>query len=559
MRGVCLAAAVLTAAAPPAMAGEIGASSQISAVTVFPSGAEVYRSATVKVPKGEQTLIFNNLPPMTVPGSVRVEGKSTGGLEIGSVDTRRVLVPHGDPEAQASERRRIEELIEKLQDEAEMIRADVEAAEAQKKFIQRLADLPANPPPSNGQAGGGMPDWGQIFNLVGSRLADAERAQLAARVKLRDVERRIDDQKKKLAQLAPVQAQRTEVKVFVAADADVEASLAIRYQVSNASWRPYYDARLDTGALDGKPKLSLVRRASIQQRSGEDWDNVALKLSTTRPGSGTAAPELYTETVDFESDKPRPEPVAKMGQVRSMARLRTADAALAAAPAAEMADARERMARVEAAAFQAIFEVPGKVTVAGTGEQKRVKLDATDLDPELIVRTTPRLEARAYLYAKFANPGLTPYLPGQISLFRDGTFVGTGQLPQLTPGEKHELGFGADDAVRVRHNLVEDKRGERGIIATSKTDVRTWQITVTNGHTQSIQLSVIDQVPVSKNDDIKVETVSRPDPTRRDVENRRGILAWDVKLAPKAEWKLQHSYRVTWPSAKQIEYGWRRN
>ena len=55
---------------------------------------------------------------------------------------------------------------------------------------------------------------------------------------------------------------------------------------------PFYDARLATGTKAQAPKLQLVRRASIQQRSGESWDEVALALSTTRPGAGTAAPEL---------------------------------------------------------------------------------------------------------------------------------------------------------------------------------------------------------------------------------------------------------------------------
>ena len=54
----------------------------------------------------------------------------------------------------------------------------------------------------------------------------------------------------------------------------------------------------------------------------------------------------------------------------------------------------------------------------------------------------------------------TPILPGQVSLFRDGTFVGNGRLPLLSPGEEHELGFGVDDAVRVtpRHRRGEARR-----------------------------------------------------------------------------------------------------
>jgi uncharacterized protein (TIGR02231 family) len=345
----------------------------------------------------------------------------------------------------------------------------------------------------------------------------------------------------------------------VNAAGDLDVDLTIRYQVGNANWHPYYDARLATGTKSVKPRLTLVRRASIQQRSGEDWTDVAIELSTTRPGTGTTAPELYPITVDYELDAPPPRPLGNVPApvVRSM-RMPSIEVEKAGSLAdEEMKVAREIGAAIEASAFQAVFKVPGRLTVPGNGEQKRVQLDTADIEPVLGGRTTPRLEAKAYLYAKFTTPRVTPYLPGLVSLFRDGTFVGTGRLPQLTPGEEHELGFGADDAVRVRHNIIEDKRGETGIITSSKTDLRSYRISVKNAHPQPIQLTVIDQIPVSQQQDIKIELVTRTQPSRRDVDDRRGIIAWDLKLEPDEERIIEFGYRVTWPAPKKIQYGGR--
>lgn len=562
MRRLPVAAfAAVLGSSTAAIAADIGATSKIAAVTVFPTGAEVTRMAKVKLPAGEHTVIIDHLPPTAVAGSIRVEGKSAGNLQIGSVDTRRIQVPHADPAAQATERRAVEAEIERLRDEQGRIEADVKATDAQKALIAKLTELPANPPPPSRDGTAPGTDWNALFTLVGSKLAEAERAQLEARVKLRGVDRRIKDLEKKLTSLAPTQQQRTEVKVFVAAGGELEADLSIRYQVGNANWFPYYDARLATGTKAAAPKLTLVRRASIQQRSGEDWTEVALELSTTRPGTGTAAPQLFPMTVDFVPDAPPPPMPAPMaGGSRS---LRSApasapmsgDAVVGAVAPAMMKAAQETSATVDASAFQAIFQVPGKLTVAGNGEQKRVQLDVADIVPALVVRTAPRLEAKAYLYAKIATPKATPYLPGQVSLFRDGTFVGNGQLPQLTPGEDHELGFGPDDAVRVRHALIEEKRGETGIISSSKTDIRNFRITIKNAHAQAIQLTVMDQVPVSQHQEIKVELVTKTQPTRRDIEDRRGVLAWDSTLAPDEERVMDFGYRVTWPAAKKVQYG----
>ncbi len=557
---IAVFAAVLGSSATAA--ADITATSKIDAVTVFPTGAEVVRAARVKLPAGEHTVVIDHLPPTAVPGSVRVEGKATGQLDIGSVDTRRILVPFGDPAQQASERRRIETEIEKLRDEHAVIEAEVKAADAQKALINKLTELPTVPPGNSGPSPAAQVDWGQLFGLVGAKLAEAERAQLTARVKLREVERSITDLEKKLAAVAPSQQQRTEVKVFVNAGADLDADLTIRYQVGNANWQPYYDARLTTGSKTAAPKLALVRRASIQQRSGEDWVDVAIELSTTRPGTGTATPELHPMTVDFMSDMPPPRTVMAFPPTASATRSFRAredsaadENAKVAAAAPAMEAAQERRATVEAAAFQAIFKVPGKLTVPGNGEQKRVQLDAADIDPSLVVRTTPRLEAKAYLYAKIAIPKATPYLPGQVSLFRDGTFVGNGRLPQLSPGEEYELGFGPDDAMRVRYALVEEKRGESGIISSSKSDVRNYRITVKNAHAQPVQLTVMDQIPVSQHQDIKVELITKTQPTRRDIDDKRGIIAWDQTIQPDEERVIEFGYRVTWPAAKQIQYG----
>jgi uncharacterized protein (TIGR02231 family) len=223
----------------------------------------------------------------------------------------------------------------------------------------------------------------------------------------------------------------------------------------------------------------------------------------------------------------------------------------------KMADtvATEAGADVNTAAYQAVFTPAGRTTILDTGEAKRLFIDEHTLDVALAVRTVPKLDATAYLYAKTTLPRGAPYLAGQISLFRDGTFVGTGRLPQLAAGIEHELGFGADDLVRVQYAVVDEKRGETGLISASRTDQRLYRITAKNLHERPILLSVRDQVPVSLNQDIKVELIGKSAPTKRDVDDVRGVLAWESKVEPDAEATVEFGYRVSWPSAKKVQYG----
>jgi uncharacterized protein (TIGR02231 family) len=540
--------------ATAAVGAEVKGTSRIDAVTLYPSGAEITRAARLKIDKGEHTLLFADLPAEAVPASIRVEAKATGKLEIGSVDTRRVSVPRTDEAVAASERRRLEEAIEKLKDERALLEAAALAAETQKRLIENLTQLPGRPAPANGPVP--QPDWGQLFGLIGERTAEAQRTILDTQVKARGVDRQIKDLEGKLAQLAPSQQARTEVKVFVNAAAPIDAEVTIRYQVRNASWTPLYDARLSTGTKQQAPKLQLVRRATIRQRTGEAWENVMLALSTARPAAGTAAPVLQPLVIDYQPETP----VARPLQPRSVTaappmRAGRADQDKPAAEVETYAKAEETRAAVEVQAFQAVYSIAGRVTVQDTGEMKRVQIDDMQLDPALTVRAVPKRQEKAYLYAKLTVARGTPLLPGQVALFRDATFVGNGRIPLLAAGEEHELGFGVDDAVRVRHALAEEKRSESGIITTSKTDARSYRITVKNLHERPIPVTVLDQIPVSQNADIKVELTGKTAPSRRDVDDKRGVLAWDVTLNPDEERAIEFGYRATWPAAKKVTYG----
>ncbi|NJN36572.1 MAG: DUF4139 domain-containing protein [Nitrospiraceae bacterium] len=70
--------------------------------------------------------------------------------------------------------------------------------------------------------------------------------------------------------------------------------------------------------------------------------------------------------------------------------------------------------------------------------------------------------------------------------------------------------YGADDLVRVKYSVAEEKRGETGLISTSRTDSRNYKISVKNMHERAIGFTALDRIPVSRNDQIKVELEQHP-------------------------------------------------
>ncbi len=544
-----------------AHAADISAASAIDGVIVFPQGAEVRRVTKVKVPAGSHTLVIPDLPAQAQAASIRVEGKATGRLEIGSVDSRSLSVARGDAEAAATARRRIEAEIEKLRDERAGIAAEQQAGEAQRTYLTNLLQLPTRPARAAVAPAG--EDWGKVLELLGKQLAPVNKSIVEAGIRAREVDRRIRDAEGSLRAEAPIAETRVEVKVDVSAAQPVEAEITIRYQVSGASWQPVYDARLATGTKAAAPRLSVTRRAIVQQRTGEAWTNVAMALSTTRPAAGTSAPELRPITVDYPPDRPLPQaampaPMARSAPVAGAAmdevsNLRGRADNTVAKVAEEVAVAQQ--AQVEASAFQAVYTILGRQTLSPNGEPRRLQIDESDLETALTVRAVPRIDERAFLYAKLTVPRATPWLPGQVSLFRDGTFVGNGRLPQMAPGQDHELGFGPDDRIRVRAAIIDEKRADSGIISSTRTQTKSYRMTLKSLHERPIAFVVHDQIPVSNNQEIKVELIAKPQPTKRDIDDRRGVLAWEDRLAPDEEKTIDLGWRLSWPAAKSIVYG----
>jgi uncharacterized protein (TIGR02231 family) len=213
--------------------------------------------------------------------------------------------------------------------------------------------------------------------------------------------------------------------------------------------------------------------------------------------------------------------------------------------------------QIIASTFQAVYAIPGYATIKSTGEAKRLQITADKMEPKLLVRTVPRFDQNAYLYAKFEMPKTSsPVIGGQVTLLRDGVYVGTGKLPQLAPGEEMELGFGADERVKVKRVVKEDKKGETGTFSTTRLVERSYAIMVKNLHTHDVLLQIIDRIPVPMHEDIKVDfsMTEGPKPTAKDVDDKRGTMLWQMTAKPDEQKQLAFGYRLSAPGGKPLYF-----
>ena len=524
-----------------AKAANVEATSVVDAVTVYPDGASVTRVIAADLASGDTTLVAKDFPLTLDPSSLRVEGEAGARLTIGAIDTRppRAAPPVNLPE--------LDKRIEALKDERGDLGGAIDAATARRKFARRFAE---SSPAGLGEKGEARPidEWRAAFAAVAAEVASADTAIRDAERKQRDIDREIARLEADRSAKPP---SKLEVRIDLAASAATKATLRVTYSVRNARWLPLYDARLDTGAKDRKPALELVRRAEITQSTGEDWSNVALAVSTVRTARGGSAPDLNSLVVQYPQ-APRPLGSAALPDMKL--RQMQAPALAFEAPAAPAQRADEQQATAEIGGFQVTFRIPGRVSLSASEGAKSLRVSTATITPDLAVRAAPVLDPTAFLEASFRQAEDAPFLPGRVAIYRDGVFVGRGQMAAAGKDETVRLGFGADDKIKIERTVVKRNEGSAGlIVTTSKTDERAFKTSVRNGHDFPIHVAIEDQLPVSENEDIMVEMLpSTTPPTTTNLRDRRGVLEWAYEAKPGEARDITFAWRVRWPKDKGV-------
>jgi uncharacterized protein (TIGR02231 family) len=528
---------------------------KIDAVTVFPQGADVFRVGGLLIPAGEHQLVLKNLPGDIDPSSIRVEGLAGEDVEIASVDLKPMVADLPD-----ANRKVLEAQIETLGQERLLLDQAIADYMTQRQFLLSMAEKQVTPAPDTVKPIDGVAIGG-LMDVVGQRLQMIAKESHAARLRQIAIDKEVTEVQQKLAIAAPNAQSLAEVTINVAVGRETRADFKVGYRVWQAGWRPLYDAKLKIAAKVGEASdLEIVRRAAVTQSTAESWDGVQLTLSTARPNGATAAPEVEEEQLWVQDPKGDG---ALGGLAKGFAENETsADVAMEepvpAAPAAAplekvKKELKQRQAIMELAGFQANYVIAGRVSVDNSGQNKRVRIASENLKAKLETVVSPKLDLAAYLTASFALTKEGPLLPGQVNLYRDGTYVGQGNLPLLNPGQDATLGFGADDLIVVERKEVKRLSAEEGILTSSNTEERSWDIVVKNLHTEKTQVTVVDRMPFSAREDVTVEPLrDQTPPTLKDYKKRRGVMAWTLSIDSKGESVIRTGYKITMPEKLKI-------
>lgn len=528
------------------MADAIPVTSRLTDVTIFSGGAKLTREVAVEGPAGPQELVIAGLPDLSeLSGSLRLE--PSDGLVVGafSVSIESGAEPPLSGAQQAAEDRvaALEAEERQVQGRIDEIKARLAAGDATTGFLQSLGRGPVD-------LGGASADsLKAIAEMAGAGVLAACQQAVAAKDELRvaeadlaKVQDRLGSARTARDDLATPGARVFQLRVNVTKASDAPAVLRISSINDNASWQPVYDADLDRKA----GTLVLSRGLLVTQATGEDWQGIHLTLSTADLYGRTEAGRLWA---DLRRIEPEPPPAKEGNESDGMGGM----VEPAVEPEVLGADSTGRfLATPTLVGDTVIYDYPAPVTLASNNEVVQLPMDVQRFAPEIIALAVPRRDDTAFLQATLTNATKDILLPGDVNLLTNGALIGTGRLPELAPGAKADLGFGPIRGLVLKRITPSRSEGETGILTSANRQVEQVVITVENRTEESWPVRLLDQVPYSEQDDLKIAWTAEPPPLETDVDGYRGVLAWQFDLAPGATQEIRLDQVLDWPTGQVL-------
>lgn len=531
-------------AAVPAQADTFFAQAPVAEAIIYPDGATLTLRAELDLPAGEHVVMVP-YPEADGMGSLPRIAVSEG-VVVGALGFRRDVVSDARDlytEAQEEAAARIdraEQALEAKMDEIEVARVDLAALQAKADYLAAIT------PPAEATA----EEILAIADLVATQTAETRAALLVAKAALRPLEDELSDLKGDLAaaqaaltRLSPPTTENDMLTVEVVVAEAGPVALEMTEQSWAAGWRVDYDMNLDREAGE----ITMDRKLIVTQDDRRAWTDVALTLSTARPNDRIAPSEVYPDMADiFDPDERRPIPMAPRAEMEM------ADEDMAVAGiVAEPAPMKTAGLQIDGLAVSYVY--PDPVTIA-PGEAAELALDTLTIPADVTIEAAPRWDETAFLMAEFTNETGEPILPGEASLMRDGHFVGRMAIPMIPAGGDEELAFGPMESIRLDTILKRNAEGDAGIINRSSTRVQDITFTVENLSDEPQEVRALFPLTFSEKEDLEVEIVALPAPDETDVDDRRGVSAWDLTLAPGETREVEITITLDWPEGQVLSW-----
>lgn len=482
-------------------------SSPIHQVTLYPTLAKVER--TIPVKSGEQLVTLTGLAANFDINQLQYQSKN---IEVNAVS-------HTDSaldKPAGNESTKLRSNIDTIKKQISEKNAIIQAAELQNKFLGNVTV-------------GSAPQ-------VRQQAYSAFVAMDTAKNEKEKLEQRLHELNQDLNAIGDSEFYQRTLKFYV--NAPQQGEIAISYMVPHARWQPTYKAELNTQTK----QVKLTRMAMIAQKTGEDWNNVKLTLSTSTPQNSVQQINPQQWWVDYY--KPEPHPV-RAESVMAEGVYDQKETARMAAPLPQRNNGPSfPQFQSNDLNFSTEFRSETKASIPSSQQQIYLPISAEQYPAKLSVWIIPKQSAQATINAEIAK--LDQNWPsGTVKLYRDGDYVGQRNWNNSTD-QALQMSFGVDEQVQVKVTDISDKK-----IPTrnSSETIQKQLYSIQNLHNYPITATIFESEPQSRNAQLTTKSTYSIAPTAKSWNDQPNINLWEINLEPKGNFKLEVQHQFKYPNS----------
>ena len=520
--------------------------SRIVSVVVHTAGARVTRRAEASA---SGRVLLAGLPGTLDPDSVRV--RLAQGSLVGVEVTGRITRAASDAKLQ-----RAREALQALREDERAAKDERQLQLVLKESVQRILQ-PAAPEKDGAATEPWLhPDsWSTALAFVEKETARLDKALREVDSRLAGLSASIRDAEADLGRLGAAADQRSRdvtLDLVVPGATPVE----VEYFVPSASWLPLYDLR---AAADGTA-VALTYRARVTQTTGEDWDDVALFLSTAQPQTGARGPDPRPLALSLREagrgGMPAPSAPAAVKATR--------ESALEALGYLGAADEAPPEAAVIDSGLAVQFALPRRESVPSRDRASSVLIGEAELPVEIERQVVPSLDTTVWVRGRTRNATAWTMLPGRASVYFGQDYVGPADFDRaVQPDEAFTLHLGADPALKVERRQTADLTEPPGFLSNRTVRTEAWSVTLANTGARparpdgSVAVIVREAIPRPADERLEVEVKDESVAPSRDARWKQdqddlGLRTWIVGVPAGGKVELRYAVETRWPPDSQL-------
>ncbi len=536
--------------------------SKIKNVIVYQQGAQINRTGDYSVKKGVTELKIRGISPYIDPNTLQIN--ATGNIVI--LDSKHsIFYPEPVINTQTTNEIpvKIKTEIRLLQDslfdisyELMSLQNKIDVLNSQKRIIENNGTIKGQ-----GKVNDSIPLLRDALKFYMQEMNTINTSLLALNKELTIVNRsqtRMNARLNELtnynrnANLQPAQNYDPihEIVITVSANDVATGKVTVSYLVNNAGWTPLYDIRSSNAA----GKIELTYKAQVYQNTGIDWENAQLSLSTNNPYTNKTKPNLNPWYLDYSyaiyNNAPAAsadlsvyndyEKASSAGNLYSSEKDETY-AEKKALTADQFMTTVEQLLSVE-------YSIALPYTIKSNNEKNMVLVKTTNLDANYLYYTVPKLDASVYLIAQITNLDDLNLLPGKATIFHDGSYLGTTYINSNSLSDTMDLSLGKSSTIIVERNLIKNATKEK-VVGDKIIKTFAYSIDVKNLGKLPIELITEDQVPISRNPEIKltIDNISKGS-----LNEINGFVTWREKIKALGTVRYEIVYTIEYDKTKPI-------